>query len=201
MNKETGNKGRNAGDDAGLIKAFQTGDRAAFDKLVLLHKDRVFSLCYRFLGDYQEAEDSAQDVFVKVFRSLGRFRFESSFSTWLYRVAVNTCKNRVKSLEYRYLKKSIRLDNSEIPGKSGQSMEGEGGITPMAELEKKERMVLIRKAIDSLPPEQKAVVILRDVEGLSYGEIADITGHKLGTVKSRLARARFGLKKILESII
>ena len=93
--------------DAALIRAFQKGDRAAFDKLVLRHKDELFSLIYWFLGDYEEANDCAQDVFIKVYKGLGRFRFESAFSTWLYRVAVNTCKNWTKSSAYRWRKKSV----------------------------------------------------------------------------------------------
>ena len=202
MSNHSEYKSRDPEEDAALIRAFQSGNRIAFDKLVLKHRDRVFSLCYRFLGDYQEADDTAQEVFVKVYKSLKRFKFKSSFSTWLYRIVINTCKNRVKSLEYRNRKKMVRIDNPENSDDSSKTMEIRyERETPMAELEKQERMELIQKAIDSLPSEQREVVVLRDIEGLSYEEITDITGYKLGTLKSRLSRARLGLKKKLRGII
>ena len=187
--------------DAGLVRSFQAGNKAAFDKLVLKHKDRIFNLCIRFLGDYQEANDSAQEVFVKAYRSLKGFRFESAFGTWLYRIAVNTCKNKVKSLDYRYAKRMVYLDN---PGavQDGYGLEiSDETQSPLAELEKKERMELIQRAIESLPPEQKMVVILRDIQGLPYDDIADITGYGLGTVKSRLSRARLELRRKLMKVI
>ena len=85
-------------EDAALIRAFQAGNRSAFDQLVVKYKDRLFNLCFWVLGDYHDANDSAQETFIKVFRSLKGFRFESAFSTWLYRIAINTCKNKLKSL-------------------------------------------------------------------------------------------------------
>jgi len=198
MNEETANK---TGDDHELVKSFQSGNRIAFDELVLRHKDRVFNLCYRFMGDHQEAEDCAQDVFLKVYRSLKRFRFESSFYTWLYRITVNTCKNRLKSSGYRGIKKSSLLANPEND-KDYQPMErGDEGKNPIAELEKMERIRLVQNAIDSLPVGQKDVVILRDIEGLSYEEIINITGYRLGTLKSKLSRARHELRERLGRII
>jgi len=202
MTEEIKNINRDTEDDAELVKAFQSGNRAAFDKLVLRHKDRVFNLCYRFMGDYQEADDSAQDVFVKVFRSLKRFRLESSFSTWLYRIAVNTCKNRLKSMEYRFRKKIVQLDSSEVPGECVHPIKtADESQSPGAELEKKEMLKAVQKAIDSLPAGQKEVVVLRDIEGLSYEEITNITGYKPGTLKSKLARARLGLRENLRGVI
>ncbi|MGD2126907.1 MAG: sigma-70 family RNA polymerase sigma factor [Desulfobacteraceae bacterium] len=192
----------NLEEDATLVKAFQAGHRAAFDKLVLKHKNRCFNLCYWFLGDYHEANDSAQETFIKLYRSLKRFRFESAFSTWLYRIAINTCKNKLKSSAYRQRAKMVSLDN---PG------EQEGGLSaveiqdaspsPFGELEKKERMTIIKAAIDSLPAEHKEVVTLRDIEGLPYEEIVQVTGLNIGTVKSRLARARLDLRKKLGSVM
>jgi RNA polymerase sigma-70 factor (ECF subfamily) len=190
-----------AGQDALLIKAFQGGDRAAFDKLVLRHKDKLFNLCYSFLGDYEEANDSSQEAFIKAYQGLKKFWFESSFSTWLYRIAVNTCTNKVKSLAYRQKKMTSSLDN---PGGMGENRAIEirdEDPTPLMELEEKERQDLIRRAIDQLPPEHKAVVALRDIEGLSYEEIAEITRSNLGTVKSRLSRARIDLRSKLRSIL
>ena len=201
MSKESGKESGEPQFGAALVRSFQAGNKAAFDTLVLKHKDRIFNLCFRFLGDYQEADDSAQEVFVKAYRSLRAFRFESAFGTWLYRIAVNTCKNKVKSLDYRYAKKMVHLDN---PG-AAQADHGleisDETPSPLAELERKERMELIQRAIESLPPEQKMVVILRDIQGLPYDDIADITGYGLGTVKSRLSRARLELRRKLMKVL
>jgi RNA polymerase sigma-70 factor (ECF subfamily) len=189
-------------DDRELVKAFQTGDMTAFDALVLKHKDKLFNLCYWFLGDRQEANDSAQDVFVNVYRYLKKFRFESAFTTWLYRIAANTCKNRLKSSEYRHKKKMVPLDN---PGRIENTLYvpqlPNETPSPIVELEKKERMMLIQKAIASLPAGQSTVVVLRDIEGLSYEEVSNITGLNCGTVKSRLSRARQQLREKLKGML
>jgi RNA polymerase sigma-70 factor (ECF subfamily) len=191
-----------SGDDTALVRAFQRGERTAFDEIVIKHKDRLFNLCYGFLGDYQEANDTAQDVFIKVYRSLKGFRLESTFSTWLYRIAVNTCRNRLNSRDYRGRRSTVSLDNPGAPEGTHAAMEIEDeSPSPMTALESKERWMLIRKAMSSLPPDQKTVVMLRDVEGLSYDEIVEVTGFNLGTVKSRLARARFELRTRLKGVI
>jgi len=196
------NENREQRDDYSLIKAFQAGDRDAFDGLVMRHKDRVFNLCLRFLGDYQEAEDMAQDVFVKAYNSLKTFRLESSFFTWLYRIAVNACKNKVNSLEYKYRKMGtrIRINDESLEGRQVERME-DSGKDPASDLENKEMMQALQCAIASLPSDQKSVVILRDIQGLSYEEITDITGFKLGTLKSRLSRARSTLREKLGGFI
>lgn len=201
MNEKIQNSAGSLGEDAKLIKAFKGGDKAAFDKLVLKHKNKLFNLCYRFLGDYQEANDSAQETFIKIYESLKKFRFQSTFSTWLYRIAVNTCKNKLKSSAYRQKKRMVSLDNPGSPDKSQPAMEiQDETYSPVKELEKKERIRMVQEAINTLPTEQKEVVTLRDIEGLSYEEIVEITGFNLGTVKSRLARARLDLRKKLRSV-
>jgi len=188
--------------DAGLVSAFQAGNIRAFDKLVLRYKDRIYNLCYRFFGDHHEAYDTSQEIFIKVYKNLKSFRGESSFFTWLYMIAGNTCKNRLKSLEYRYRSKKVSLFNPFGREDEDREMEIEDeSESPLLMLEKKERMQLIQGAIDSLPAEQKMVVILRDIEGLSYDEIINITGHRLGTVKSKLARARIVLREKMRGII
>lgn len=184
------------------VRDFKAGDRSAFDNIMLKHKDQVFSLCYRFLGDFQEANDSAQETFVKVFTSLKRFRMESSFSTWLYRIAVNTCKNRLKSSQFRHRKRMVPLHHTGSDGNSNPSPElRDEGPTASELVLRKERMMRIQEAIDSLPEEQKSVVLLRDLEGFSYDEISSITGIPLGTVKSKLARARQRLRDRLRGVI
>lgn len=188
--------------DAALVRAIQAGDMAAFDQLVLKHKDKLFNMVYWFLGDYQEANDCAQDTFIKVFKSLKKFRFESSFSTWLYRIAINTCKNKLKSSAYRWKKKTVSLENPESSKDGVLFFEiKDDSPSPVNELEKKERLTLIQKAINALPEEQNRIIVLRDIQGLSYQEIADITGLNLGTVKSRLARGRLEIKNRLKGRI
>ena len=158
----------------------------------------MFNLCYWFVGDYQDANDLAQDVFFKAFKALKNFRFESAFSTWIYRIAVNTCKNRLKSFQYRLKKKFVHLNNTAA-AKNNPGVEiADESSSPEIELGRKEKSRLIQTAINSLPTEKKAVVVLRDIEGLSYEEISSVTGFNLGTVKSKLARARQDLREKLK---
>jgi len=191
-----------SGEDALLIEAFQRGDKKAFDELVIRHKDRIFNLCYRFLGDYEEANDSAQEAFVKAYGSLNTFRLESAFSTWLYRIAVNACKNKLGSAAYRAKRKTVSLDNPGNNEDGPLPMEIQNGTpSPLARMEEKEKKALVQRALDTLPTEFKMVVTLRDVEGLSYEEIAEVTGLNLGTVKSRIARARTDLRNKLRGVL
>ncbi|MCF8066976.1 MAG: sigma-70 family RNA polymerase sigma factor [Desulfobacterales bacterium] len=199
--KETVLSNADSSEDHDLIRSFCAGEKAAFDKLVNRHKDRIYNLCYWFLGDFQEADDMAQDIFIKAFGSLDKFRFESAFSTWIYRIAVNTCKNRIKSMEYRYKKWMDRLDAGPENGNPVNIVIENNVNSPQEALEKKEQTATIRKAINSLPPDKKTVAVLRDIEGLSYEEIEKITGLNSGTVKSKLSRARMDLKKKLKGVL
>ena len=163
--KQKNKKSQNQGSkDFKLVEAFQAGEKAAFDELVLSHKDKVYNLCYWFIGDYQEANDLAQDAFFKVFKALKNFRFESAFSTWLYRITVNTCKNRLKSLEYRYKKRTLRINHSDSQNEPLQGVVLKDNThSPATYLLNKEKMVVIQRAIDSLPAEQKTIArMLKD---------------------------------------
>jgi RNA polymerase sigma-70 factor (ECF subfamily) len=184
------------------VRAFQEGRRKSFDELVIRYQDRVFNICYRMLGNYEDANDCAQDVFIRVYRSLGGFRFQSSFSTWLYRIAVNTCKNRLASSAFQRNRSVLRINGSTNRDGEERPMEiRDSTHTPNGALERKEREAVIQEAIESLPENQRIVVILRDVEGFTYEEIVEITGMNLGTVKSRIARARERLKHKLKGQI
>ena len=187
--------------DASLVKAFQAGDKAAFDGLVLRYQDRVFRTCLGILGDHDEADDLAQEVFIKVYRSLDRFRFEAKFSTWLYRITVNMCRNKLSSAGFRFKRKTMSIDAPD-------DCEGEGRIdlpgrsmSPAAEVHRNETAGLIRDAIGSLSEDRKQIVVLRDIEGLSYEEVAQATGYSIGTVKSKLSRAREQLRQKLKGLI
>ena len=183
------------------IAAFLAGERAAIDRLVLRHQDRIYNLCFRILGDRDEAEECAQETFVKLFRSLDRFRRESSFSTWLYTIAVNTCKSRRSSAEYRFWKRVMRFGQNPREDDDGpEELEFEDpGPSVLDRLSEKEKEILLQSAVASLPHDQKTVIVLRHVEELSYEEIAAITGYNMGTLKSKLARARVQLQKKLQA--
>jgi RNA polymerase sigma-70 factor (ECF subfamily) len=202
MNEKISESKASASEDAGLAKQFQGGNKLAFDRLVLKYQDRIFNLCYRLLGNRAEASDSAQDTFVRVYRSLNRFRFESAFFTWLYRVAVNTCKNKLRSQSYRYRRRMVSLGNPG-EGEEGHSVleVGDESRSPLRELTRRERGALVQHAVDSLPPDQKLVVVLRDIDGLSYQEVSAATGYSLGTVKSKLSRARRLLREKLKGVL
>ncbi len=180
------------------ISAYLAGDREALDRLVVRHKDRIFNLCYRLIGDYGDAEECAQDTFVKVLRSIGGFRLESSFSTWLFTIAVNTCKNRRNSAQYRFWKRVLSLGRNPGDDEDPQDFELEDeASSALDRITEKEGAIILQSAIDSLPYDYRTVIVLRHVEELSYDEIVKITGYNIGTLKSKLARARSRLQKIL----
>lgn len=184
-------------EDERLVRAFAAGDTAAFDALVVRYKDMVYTMCYYLLGDADEAADQAQETFVKVYRSLNTFRFESSFSTWVYTIALNTCRNRLKSLSYRLRRKTVSLDDTDETGRAVMEIADES-CQPNGELEKKELMKHVRQAIAGLSVDHRTVIVLCDIKGLSYEEICRITGLDMGTVKSRISRARNELKARLK---
>ena len=181
------------------IADFLSGDRTALDRLVVRHKDRVFNLCYRLLGDYSEAEECAQETFIKVLRSLKAFRFESSFSTWLYTIAVNICRNRRNSAEHRFWKRVLSFGRNSPEEEGPEDFEIEDPApSPLVRMTEKEKEIMLQSAIDSLSNDHRTVIILRHVEELSYEEISRITGYNLGTLKSKLARARVLLQKKIQ---
>ncbi len=185
------------GEDDNLIRAFIDGDNDAFNSLVVRHMDKVFSICYRYTGNHDDASDCAQDIFVKVYNNLHTFRFKSAFSTWLYRIVVNSCKNYVSKSSFRNLNSSLSLS---APGDTtvyyADIADSKGA--PEAVLEKKEIQSLVMQAVQNLPGDMKMLIILRDFENRSYEEITGITGMKMGTIKSRISRARTRLKEMLK---
>jgi RNA polymerase sigma-70 factor (ECF subfamily) len=182
-----------------LLRRLRDRDERAFRELIDSHRDRVFNITYRMLGHRAEAEDIAQEVFITVFKTIETFREESKFSTWLYRVTVNHCKNRIKYLARRHDRDRDELDETshshETNGASGAPL---GHVPPDRALEGAQMEVLLQEAIANLDDDHRAVVVLRDIEDLSIEEICDITGLPDGTVKSRLHRARLVLRKRLQ---
>lgn len=175
------------------------GDPAAFDALVVLFSDRVFGVAYRMLGDRAEAEDLSQEVFVTLHRALGSFRGESKLSTWIYRITRNRCLNRMKFLKRRHIGLHADIDDpAHAYACADVETKAAGGRDPTKKLANDELSALLEGYLLDLPEEQRALVVLRDLEDLSYEEIVDITGLPLGTVKSRLHRARAALAKMLQ---
>ncbi len=169
-----------------LIKSFQNGDKDAFTELVMRHKDKIRNLIYLTLGDVDYIDDISQDVFISAFHKLDNFRFESKFTTWLYRVTINKCRDylRKKRIRHIFLPLQEEIHNPAI------RMKPENMDIPK----------IVRRAIERLPEKLKEPLILRDIQGLSYKEIAEKLDTEVGTVKSRIFRARESLKIILEPI-
>lgn len=174
--------------DNELIRSFIAGDMNSFELLAGRYKDMAYNLCYNITGDYDEAMDCAQDSFIKAYRNLHRFEFRSAFSTWLYTICVNTCRNRITS---SWNRKRIHVNDLVMENFRDCAPD------PEEELIRGERELVVRRAIAKLPEEERVLVVLRDMEGRSYTEIAGITGLLQGTVKSRLARARHRLRGLL----
>jgi RNA polymerase sigma-70 factor (ECF subfamily) len=186
------------GAEEALAQRAAAGDTGAFDALVTLFSSRVFAVAFRMLHDRAEAEDLSQEVFVALYHALPTFRGESRLSTWIYRITRNRCLNRMKFLKRRHVGQHADLDDPAIArGAADPDTDTRGARDPDKKLEGKELSALLEKHLRDLPEEQRTLVILRDLEDLSYEEIADITGLPLGTVKSRLHRARAELSRCL----
>ena len=174
-------------DDITLQRAIE-GDVQAFEALVELYQHRVYGVCLRMLCNDQDAQDAAQETFIKVYRSIGSFKQQAQFSTWIYRIAVNT------SLDYlRRRRVTASFDAMVEEGFDAPSDADTGDRA----LEKQFEREQIDAAIASLPEDQRAVIVLRDVQGLSYEEVAGAVQTNLNTVKSRISRGRRALRKLL----
>jgi RNA polymerase sigma-70 factor (ECF subfamily) len=185
-----------------LIRRLKDRDERAFREMVLTYQQPVYNLIFRMIGLREEAEDLAQEVFVTVFKAIDSFRGDSQLGTWIYSIAVNQCRNRFKYLARRHYHRTQSLDQQASdppsePAAGAVPLHGEIG-QPDALLEGKRLESTIQQAIAALDEEHRLLIVLRDVQGLSYQEICRITGMIEGTVKSRLHRARMMLKERLE---
>src|SRR5689334_8960404 len=181
-----------------LLRRLRDRDERAFRELLELHRDRVYNITFRMLGNRAEAEDVAQEVFISVFKTIDQFREESKFSTWLYRVAVNHCKNRIKYLARRHDRDRDELDETSHQANGAVDGAPVRAAQPDRALEGAQMERLLQEAIGNLDDDHRIVVVLRDIEDLSIEEICDITGLPDGTVKSRLHRAWLALRKKLQ---
>jgi RNA polymerase sigma-70 factor, ECF subfamily len=170
-------------DDFSLIKGFIDGDESTFSVLMQRHKEKVRNIIYLCLGNTSLVDDLSQDVFITVYKNLVNFRFECRFTTWLYRIAVNKCRDHLRKMKIR---------NIFIPIKEA----GVEPVYPASEI--KEEKEIVRNAISKLPDKLRMPLLLKDIEGFSYQEIADFIQCEIGTVKSRIFRARENLREILK---
>ena len=177
-----------------LVRRLQKGDERAFRELVQKEGDRVFNLCLKMLRSKSEAEDVAQDVFISVFKKISSFRGDAKLSTWIYRIAVNCCKNRLQYLQRRGAGRSMEFSDGVAQDRPEMR-----ATSPRQKLETKELQTQLERALEQLDEEKRLLIILRDVEDLSYADIGAITDIPTGTVKSRIHRARKSLREILES--
>ncbi len=173
-------------DDEHLIRRFRNGDVSAFEELVRAYQDRIYNLCRYMLRDPRDGQDAAQDVFLKAYRGLEDFKPDASFYTWIYRIAVNTCldykrKSRREALKYKSLTEASR----SVEPYSPQTHESQDAAEA------------IQQALAELRENSRAVLVLREIEGLSYEEIAEVLRTSVNAVKSRISRARQELRRIL----
>ena len=173
-----------------IVKA-QNGDISAFEVLISEHKNNVYKTAFAMVQNHHDASDISQIAFIKAYQNISKFNFKSSFSTWLYRITVNSCLDEIRKRK-RSNELSQSIDDDENPFEIEDS-----SATPEESYEKKELKKLVWKKINLLSDKYKKVIIYRDINGLSYDEIAKIEGCSIGTVKSRINRARMALKELI----
>jgi len=186
-------------DEAELVNELQAGSETAFDWLVTHYHGPVYNLILGMLGDTADAADAAQEVFLKAFKGIRHFRQGSSLKTWLYRIAIREALNSRRWFK-RHLQKNVSIDAEPEEGHARIDVE-DLGATPFDQLAAQEIQVAVQEALQQIPDVFRGAVILRDLEGLSYEEIAEVLDVSVGTVKSRILRGRRALKEILEPLL
>jgi RNA polymerase sigma-70 factor (ECF subfamily) len=184
--------------DQELVRRVQAGDQSAFNVLVLKYQHRVLKLVSRFVNDATEAEDVAQEAFLKAYRALPSFRGDSAFYTWLYRIAINTAKNALVAHKRRPVDFDLDLQDPEQFERQARLKEAD---TPEAVLLTDEIRDVVEKAMAQLPEDLRTAIVLRELEGLSYEEIAEAMDCPVGTVRSRIFRAREAIDKKLKPLL
>lgn len=186
--------------DLELVEKFKNGKEEAFEEIVRRYQKKVYNTTYRMLGNPEDAWDFAQEVFIRVFRNLHRFQGRASFSTWLFAIATNICRDelrkRQRKVKTQSLSEPIKMKDGEIEREVMDNSMIPEEITLHRELQGK-----IQTIIDTLPLEQKEVIILREFQDFSYDEIAETIGVAVGTVKSRISRGRKNLRQALSNFI
>jgi RNA polymerase sigma-70 factor (ECF subfamily) len=200
--EEETSRDRTGAEDFASVKLAQKGSRKEFDRLVLKYQDAVVSLCTHLMRNRTEGEDAAQDTFVSAFRQIGSFRGEARFFTWLYAIAVNTCRNRQRSFWQRLFQHSASTGTPDVDKDLSETIEIlDSTPWPSEQLEKKELRDQIKRVLVQMPTRYRELIVLRDIKELSYAEIAEILEIPLGSVKSGLARARLAMQVELRGLI
>ena len=184
--------------DEDLVLRVQRGDKSAFDFLVIKYQHKIIQLVNRYVKDPSEAQDVAQEAFIKAYRALGNFRGDSAFYTWLYRIAINTAKNYLVSRSRRSSDYQVDIQDAEALENAPQL---QGMETPERLLLNQEIIDTIKTAIDKLPEEMRTAIMLREFEGMSYEEIAEAMDCPVGTVRSRIFRAREAIDNKLNPLL
>src|ERR1051326_5951905 len=179
-----------------FVLRLKANEDAAYDELVRNYHAQMFHVAFRMLGDAGEAADVVQEIFLKVFRNINGFKGESALKTWMFRIALSEILNRLRWWKRRYRHATVSLDDDHN-GNGNEFTVSDLRPTPEEALQQRVQEIAIQQALAKLSGDHRSIVILRDIEGFSYGEIADVLGISSGTVKSRLARARADLKKAL----
>lgn len=184
--------------DQQLVKRVQKGDKRAFDLLVLKYQHKIFAIISRYIRDQSEVQDVAQEAFIKAYRALAKFRGDSAFYTWLYRIAINTAKNHLVARNRRPPSSDVEVDEAEFYTGSEALKDIE---TPESSMLRDQLQATVDKAITDLPEDLRTAVTLREMEGLSYEDIAAIMDCPVGTVRSRIFRAREAIDKAIQPLI
>lgn len=180
-------------EDQLLVERSKKGDRESFEQLVRLYENKVFTIAYRLMGNHADAADLAQDAFIKIYQALPNFRGDSSFSTWIYHITVNVCRDELRKRQRR---PTVSLD--ETTGENNITYEIRSTAPgPEEMLDQNETQVMIQQCLNTLSDDYRSILVMREIQELSYEEIAETLGCSLGTVKSRLSRARQALKEKL----
>ncbi len=186
-------------DDAPLAERCRKGDQSAFELLVARHQKRMLNIAFRVIGDYEEACESVQDAFVAAYRNIGSFRGDAKFSTWLTTITLNQARNRLKQVRSRTNRISLSLDTPVATGDGELRVDPPSrDASPLDRLEQRDRSARVRECVQALVPEFREVIVLRDLQDLSYDEIGAVLKVREGTVKSRLFRAREAVKDCLK---
>ena len=184
--------------DQQLVARVQKGDQRAFDLLVLKHQHKIMSLISRYVHDMAEVQDVAQETFIKAYRALKNFRGDSQFYTWLYRIAVNTAKNHLVSQGRRPPAQDVDVEDAEHLGAAGSLKDI---ATPEGLIARDELKTVVFDAIEQLPDELRTAITLRELEGMSYDEISEVMDCPIGTVRSRIFRAREAIDKAMAPLL
>ncbi len=184
--------------DAELVVRVQSGDKSAFDLLVIKYQHKVMKLVSRYIRDSAEVEDVTQEAFIKAYRALANFRGDSAFYTWLYRIAINTAKNFLVSRGRRPPSSDIEVETAEVLDGAASLREN---ATPERNLLRDEIANTVQQAIEALPEDLRTAITLREIDGLSYEDIAQVMTCPIGTVRSRIFRAREAIDTELRPLI